>query len=282
MPPSLSDTSSVGHASSVPFVCTSLQPGVLRPDDCVPQEMKRLVSEHFSKTADRLDDLASKQGALQRQADNTDAAVEPLESSLGSLRRQVEALAARPVVDTSLPARVSELTSAVADGLRQSCESAKLLTARIEGCESSAEHAETRHSMITQQLSALNSELPLLAQRIELLIPEIAELRDEQVSASSALAEQIGDGRIKVESPAMPPRHPAVPMRPPTAENVRACHLKWLCVAMQTDAELLKQAHSVASAVDRLNVVETTVETSRTKLATCISQIHVSFSALGR
>jgi hypothetical protein len=51
---------------------------------------------------------------------------------------------------------------------------------------------------------------------------------------------------------------------------------------MQTDAELLKQAHSVASAVDRLNVVETTVETSRTKLATCISQIHVSFSALGR
>ena len=58
--------------------------------------------------------------------------------------------------------------------------------------------------------------------------------------------------------------------------------MKWLCVAMQTDAELLKQAHSVASAVDRLNVVETTVETSRTKLATCISQIHVSLSALGR
>jgi hypothetical protein len=282
MPPSLSDTSSVGHASSVPFVCAALQPGALRPDDCVPQEMKRLVSEHFSKTADRLDDLASKQGALQRQADNTDAAVEPLESSLGSLRRQVEALAARPIVDTSLPARVSELTSAVADGLRQSCESAKLLTARIEGCESSAEHAETRHSMITQQLSALNSELPLLAQRIESLIPEIAELRDEQVSASSALAEQIGDGRIKVESPgyaSAPPRR----SHAPTDSRERACvPLEMVVRAMQTDAELLKQAHSVASAVDRLNVVETTVETSRTKLATCISQIHVSFSALGR
>jgi hypothetical protein len=45
---------------------------------------------------------------------------------------------------------------------------------------------------------------------------------------------------------------------------------------MQIDAELLKQAGCVATAVDRLNVVETTAESSRTKLATCVSQIHVS------
>jgi chromosome segregation ATPase len=160
--------------------------------------MKRLVAEHIAKTADRLDDLGSKHGALQRQADHTDATVEPLTQELVSLRYQVEALAARPTADTSLPGRVSDLTSAVADGLRQSCDSAKLLTARIEGCEAFAEHTETRHSMITQQLSALSSELPLLALKIESLIPELAALRNEQVAASAALAEQISDGRIKV------------------------------------------------------------------------------------